>query len=119
MHYHELIRKYGALNGHCSYITESKHRKAVKAPYKRSSHFNALAQMLVTNQRLDKIGAYSVQVKAHGMLDDLIWAGHVEPPGTTQQLAAVDKDNNDDDDGGVVDDREIIGEVKLARNAGE
>ena len=71
------------------------------------------------HQQLNKIGAYSVEVKACGMLDDSIWAGHVEPPGTTQQLAAVDKDNNDDDDGGPIDDREIIGEVKLAWKAGE
>ena len=49
-HYRLLIQLFGALNGLCSSITESKHIKAVKEPWRRSSHFEALSQMLVTNQ---------------------------------------------------------------------
>ncbi|KAG2123899.1 hypothetical protein BD769DRAFT_1359170, partial [Suillus cothurnatus] len=44
-------------NSLCSSITESKHIKAVKEPWHRSSHFNALGQMLQTNQWLDKLAA--------------------------------------------------------------
>ncbi|KAG0700978.1 hypothetical protein DFH29DRAFT_1069909, partial [Suillus ampliporus] len=54
-HYILLIHMFGAPNGLCSSITESKHIKAVKEPWRRSSKFNALGQMLLTNQRLDKI----------------------------------------------------------------
>jgi hypothetical protein len=42
MHYHHLIREFGAPNGLCSSITESKHIKAVKEPWRRSNRFNAL-----------------------------------------------------------------------------
>ncbi|KAG2044014.1 hypothetical protein BDR03DRAFT_930774 [Suillus americanus] len=56
-HYILLIRLFGAPNGLCSSITEAKHIKAVKEPWRRSSRYNALGQMLVTNQRLNKLAA--------------------------------------------------------------
>src|ERR1700710_2891947 len=68
MHYSLLIQLFGAPNGLCSSITESKHIKAVKEPWRRSSRFNALGQMLLTNQRLDKIAASGVDFAARGML---------------------------------------------------
>ncbi|KAG1766610.1 hypothetical protein EV702DRAFT_980766 [Suillus placidus] len=67
-HYILLIRLFGAPNGLCSSITESKHIKAVKEPWRRSSRFNALRQMLLTNQRLDKLAAARADFEAHGML---------------------------------------------------
>ncbi|KAF8451037.1 hypothetical protein L210DRAFT_3609213 [Boletus edulis BED1] len=67
-HYPEFIRLFGAPNGLCSSITESKHIKAVKRPYRRSNKFNALKQMLLTNQRIDKLAASLVDFTAHGML---------------------------------------------------
>ncbi|KAH7904477.1 hypothetical protein BJ138DRAFT_991301, partial [Hygrophoropsis aurantiaca] len=67
-HYPELIRQFGAPNGLCSSITECKHIKAVKQPYRRSSRFRALGQMLVTNQRLDKIAAARTDFTNRGML---------------------------------------------------
>ncbi|MGZ7276387.1 hypothetical protein ACXWP9_09575, partial [Streptococcus pyogenes] len=45
-HYPDLICLFGAPNGLCSSITESKHIKAVKQPYRRSNRNNALGQML-------------------------------------------------------------------------
>ena len=36
-HYHHLIRLFSAPNGLCSSITESKHIKAVKQPWRRSN----------------------------------------------------------------------------------
>jgi hypothetical protein len=50
IHYHTLIQMFGAPNGLCSSITESKHIKAVKEPWRRSSRYEALGQMLLTNQ---------------------------------------------------------------------
>jgi hypothetical protein len=55
VHYHHLTQSFGAPNGLCSSITESKHIAAVKKPYHRSNHHNAIAQMLLTNQRLSKL----------------------------------------------------------------
>ena len=67
-HYAALIRAYGAPNGLCSSITESKHIKAVKKPWRRSSRYKALGQMLLTNQRLDKLAASRVDFARRGML---------------------------------------------------
>ena len=75
-HYYQLIREFGAPNGLCSSITESKHIKAVKEPWRRSNRFNALGQMLLTNQRLDKLAAARVDFAHRKMLDgtSLDWA---------------------------------------------
>ena len=68
IHYLKLIRAFGAPNSLCSSITESKHIKAVKEPWRRSSRFEALRQMLLTNQRLDKLAAARVDFTERGML---------------------------------------------------
>ena len=67
-HYFKLIKLFGAPNGLCSSITESKHIKAVKMPYQRSSHHQALGQMLVINQRLNKLKAARIKFQSRGML---------------------------------------------------
>ncbi|KAG1883443.1 hypothetical protein F4604DRAFT_1879062 [Suillus subluteus] len=68
-HYVQLIRLFGAPNGLCSSITETKHIKAVKEPWRRSSRFNALGQMLRTNQRLDKLAALRADFTKRNMLN--------------------------------------------------
>ena len=68
LHYFKLIRAFGAPNGLCSSITESKHIKAIKEPWRRSNRYNALGQMLLTNQRLDKLAASRADFEARGML---------------------------------------------------
>ena len=67
-HYIKLIHAFGAPNGLCSSITESKHIKAVKEPWRRSSHFEALHQMLLTNQCLDKLAAAHADFASREML---------------------------------------------------
>ena len=112
VHYRFLIQEFGAPNGLCSSITESKHIKAVKEPWRRSSRFEALGQMLVTNQRLDKLAAARVNFQSRGMLNaSIFYQPDFQPP-----LAAQPPDdaNNDDDDGGAVDGN-VLGEVTLAR----
>jgi hypothetical protein len=69
IHYTKLIRAYGAPNGLCSSITESKHIKAVKEPWRRSNRFEALFQILLTNQRLDKLAASRADFAKRGMLE--------------------------------------------------
>ncbi|KIJ58695.1 hypothetical protein HYDPIDRAFT_102171, partial [Hydnomerulius pinastri MD-312] len=68
VHYPLNIRLFGAPNGLCSSITESKHIKAVKKPWRRSNKNDPLGQMLTTTQRLDKISASWVVFEARGML---------------------------------------------------
>ena len=57
LHYLTSIPLFGSPNGLCSSITESKHIKAVKEPWRRSSRFRALVQMLRTIVRLEKLTA--------------------------------------------------------------
>ena len=68
-HYMKLIRAFGAPNSLCLSITESKHIKAVKEPWRRSNCFEALAQMLLTNQCLDKLAASRVDFTKRRMLE--------------------------------------------------
>ncbi|KAH9013947.1 hypothetical protein EDB85DRAFT_2076528 [Lactarius pseudohatsudake] len=56
-HYPDMIRLFGAPNGLCSSITEAKH---IKAPLK---------QMLLMNQRLDKLMAAQIDFTHRGMLE--------------------------------------------------
>jgi hypothetical protein len=69
VHYHSLIQQFGAPNGLCSSITESKHIRAVKEPWRRSNRYEALGQMLVTNQRLDQLMAARTDFANRGMLN--------------------------------------------------
>ncbi|KAG2034077.1 hypothetical protein BDR03DRAFT_820703, partial [Suillus americanus] len=48
-HYHYLVQQFGAPNGLCSSLTESKHHKAVKEPWRRSSGYLPLGQILINN----------------------------------------------------------------------
>lgn len=67
-HYPQLIRLFGAPNGLCSSITESKHIGVVKNPYRDSNRCDPLGQMLITNQRMDKLAAARVDFESRGML---------------------------------------------------
>ena len=70
VHYASHIRNFGAPNGLCSSITESKHIRAVKEPWRRSSQNKPLGQMLVTNQRLDQLSAAQTDFRSRGMLSE-------------------------------------------------
>ncbi|KAJ7166623.1 hypothetical protein C8R46DRAFT_1094922 [Mycena filopes] len=107
-HYRYLIQEFGAPNGLDSSITESKHIKAVKQPWRRSSRYEALGQMLTINDRLDKLAAIRVDFADRGMLAGPSARGlpTAAPPAPPE---------NEDDDGGATDERKILGEVLLAK----
>ena len=67
-HYIFSITQFGAPNGLCSLITESKHIKEVKKTYCCLSRSKPLGQMLITNQHINKITATCVDFNACGML---------------------------------------------------
>ncbi|KAF8836969.1 hypothetical protein BDN67DRAFT_991942 [Paxillus ammoniavirescens] len=113
-HYILLIQLFGAPNGLCSSITEAKHIKAVKELWRRSSRFRALAQMLLTNQRLDKLSAARTDFCRRGMLDGTcllnVNAGHGDPP----EGGANDEEDNEDievDDGPT----SVLAHVELSK----
>ncbi|KAF7366229.1 C2H2-type domain-containing protein [Mycena venus] len=100
VHYRYGIEEFGAPGGVCSSITESRHITAVKKPWRRSSRYEALSQMLQTNQRLDKLAAARADFVERGMLPSTFVAPVAEP---------------DDDDGGPTDSVRVEGNVVLAR----
>ena len=114
-HYRSLIQQFGAPNGLCSSIMESKHIKAIKNPYRHSSHNEPLGQMLLMNQRLDKLAATQVNFAAHGLLQGpLLLSGIANDPHTDVALN-VAHDDKDGADGGITS----MGDVKLAQNPGK
>jgi hypothetical protein len=118
-HYRHLIQQFGAPNGVCSSITESKHKEAVKNPWRRSSHNEPLGQMLLTNQQLDKLAASHIDFSACGMLTGpLLTSGlNNEPCAEATSDFAPDARGDGDDEaaGGIAS----MGDVKLAQNPGK
>ena len=106
IHYRRLIQMFGAPNGLCSSITESKHIQAVKKPWRRSSKNQPLGQMLLTNQRLDKLAAARIDFQAWGMLDGPCIAGVPLLPYDVDDIEAIP---------GMTS----LGDVKLAKCSGE
>ncbi|KAE9399458.1 hypothetical protein BT96DRAFT_957248 [Gymnopus androsaceus JB14] len=106
VHYQYLIQQFGAPNGLCSSITKSKHIKA----------HNTLGQMLITNQRLDKLATYRVNLESQGMLK--------LAPTLVKQLDAnlpllPPPPEDQDDEEGPSDEPYSQGDVKLSKRAGE
>ncbi|KAJ6626339.1 hypothetical protein B0H10DRAFT_1941900 [Mycena sp. CBHHK59/15] len=117
VHYIRFIRLFGSPNGLCSSITESKHIKAVKEPWRRSSRFKALVQMLITLMRLDKLAALKGALTIRGMMTGTtssytaaVLAGE-QPQMAAAAAAEVDDDDNDD---GVVHGPKSLSDIELA-----
>jgi hypothetical protein len=79
LHYFYSIHLFGSPNGLCSSITESKHIKAVKEPWRRSSRYHALIQMLQTLVRMDT-SAY-IRQNGHVSWNNIILHGANEGQG--------------------------------------
>lgn len=144
-HYRAHIENFGAPNGLCSSITESKHIVAVKRPWHRSSRYEALKQMLTINSRLDKLAAAHRHFAARGMLKgtclsyalDILAAIPEEDEGdeaddgdTGQDLQEYDGEANDNEiadrralqmerECGAVDGPALFSDVLLASRKGE
>ncbi|KAF8179519.1 hypothetical protein K438DRAFT_1842926 [Mycena galopus ATCC 62051] len=119
VHYPRSIRLFGSPNGLCSSITESKHIKAVKEPWRRSSRYNALSQMLVTLVRLDKLAALRAVLTLRGMLTGTtssytrrVLAGEQPQIEATTAVAGVLDD--EEDDNGIVHGPRSLSDIELA-----
>jgi len=123
VHYRRLIELFGSPNGVCSSITESKHIVAVKKPWRCSSHYNALSQMLRRISREEKLDAARRDFARQGMMDGSVFSytemilegGEPTPP---------ELEDNDDrlegasDDLGPSDGPKVLSSISLSRTAG-
>jgi hypothetical protein len=103
LHYLTSIPLFGSPNGLCSSITESKHIKAVKEPWRRSSRFRALVQMLRIIVRLEKLAALRRRFLHQSMLAGST-AGYIAQ--SYHESDNLDDDGNTlmkDDDSDMVD----------------
>ena len=94
-HYCHHIENFGAPNGLCSSITESKHITAVKKPWRRLSRYEALQQMLTINTRNDKLAAARVDFLSRGMLQGTCLGEALEL--WSHDLGSDGSDDDDDD----------------------
>ena len=108
-HYRQHIENFGAPNGLCSSITESKHISAVKRPWRRSSRYNAIHQIMQTNRRSEKLSAIRASFTARGMLNFPTWQPRIPHP--------VPSDNDEDQSGAAEEDA-VYNEVFLAQTHG-
>ena len=138
VHYRRHIENFGAPNGLCSSITESKHIAAVKKPWRRSNRHNALRQMLTINTRNDKLAAARIDFSSRGMLDGTCLSETLRALSGNLDDTDEDDSNEDDSDGdgldldandnennhgendlcGPIDGPPILGEVTLALKRG-
>jgi hypothetical protein len=121
LHYIRSIRRFGSPNGLCSSITESKHIKSVKEPWRRSNRFMALAQMLRTISRLDKLTAARRAFVQLGMMDGTTasYTKMVQDGGQPQPRAVPEADDTDTgDDNSPVAGPKAPCSVELARRPG-
>ena len=111
-HFRHLIEQYGAPNAICTSITESRHIDAVKKPYRRSNRYNAIRQILLTNQRMDKLAAAHEDFVRRGMLPPKLMSYGNSGDTDTRPLnpgSGTGDENNcvDNGEAPVVDNRDI------------
>jgi len=131
LHYRRHIESFGAPSGLCTSTPESKHKVAVKRPWRRSNRCEALKQILVTNERNDKLASAHVDFKQRGMLDGTATAdalhrllsseGHEPLPPIPQPTPPVSQPRSPEDNKEDIfgpDDESILSEVILAKGRG-
>jgi hypothetical protein len=122
-HYINSIALFGSPNGLCSSITESKHIKAVKEPWRRSSRYKALPQMLRTLARLDKLAALHHVFAKQGMMTGTT-SVYTAKMIAGEELEEDDPSDNDEEDGdgddaGAEPDPKALSSVELAATPGK
>jgi hypothetical protein len=123
IHYLRSICLFGSPNGLCSSITESKHIKAVKEPWRRSSRYCALVQMLHTISRLDKLEAARRVFTKYRMMEGstssytaMVLRG--EQPQPLADPSEDDDQDNEDYDLGPVSGPKVLSSIELSKTPG-
>ncbi|KAF8427570.1 hypothetical protein L210DRAFT_3614931 [Boletus edulis BED1] len=114
-HYEELIQLFGAPNGLCSSITESKHIKAVKKPYRRSNRNNALNQILITNQQLENLISYRNAHVAEGLLNTPLISIEQDSQSSEDYEEPGYRDDSHINEANEVEENDIDAWVELAK----
>ncbi len=96
-HYTWAIIQYGAPNGLCTSITESRHITAVKESWRRSNRHEAIGQMLTINQRLHKLGAARADFEERGMLKGNIFSATMKA--LLQAHGEIDREDPENNNG--------------------
>ena len=131
-HYWLHIENFSALSSLYTSTSEAKHKSAVKQPWRRSSHCEALKQILLTNERNDKLASAYIDFKQRGMLEGtatadalrrlLASSGHdhlpPNPPPVPPTPPQSHSPEDDDDDISGPDDDAILSEVTLTKGCG-
>lgn len=112
-HYPRSIRFFGSPNGLCSSMTESKHIKAVKEPWRRSSRFKALVQMLQINSRMDKMAFAYRDFAERGMMAGTT-SSYTAMILRGKQPSVIEDANMEDDDMGPASGPKVLCSVQLA-----
>ena len=110
VHYRWHIENFGAPNGLCSSITKSKHITAVKRPWRRSSQYNAIKQIIHVNQRMEKLSAARIKFTSQGLLESPTWQPRF--------LRPLPSSDDDEDQSGAAHESAIHNEVFLAQTHG-
>ncbi|KIY65261.1 hypothetical protein CYLTODRAFT_400697 [Cylindrobasidium torrendii FP15055 ss-10] len=100
-HYPRSIVLFGSPNGLCSSITESKHIRAVKQPWRQSNRNKPLYQMVQRISRMDKMAAKSSELREAGCLVGTTLSYTVDSMRdgfTPTRLRVTDDEDNDEDD---------------------
>ena len=118
LHYITSIALFGSPNGLCSSITESKHIKAVKEPWRRSSRFRALVQMLCIIIRLEKLAALRRRFLHQGMLAGST-AGYIAQSYNSDNLDNDGKSNLMDTNIDDADDEHPLSTCTEGQDAGK
>ena len=129
LHYVSKIELFASPNGVCSSITESKHIQAVKEPWRWSSCFNALPQMVATISRLDKLAALRWVFHNRGMIEGMLsqytlgvisgTLPQILPYGAPNDKENASNDCDDDSDGGPLSGPKALVQVTLTLTPGE
>ncbi|KII88928.1 hypothetical protein PLICRDRAFT_698078 [Plicaturopsis crispa FD-325 SS-3] len=114
-HYIRSIQLFRSPNGLCSSITESKHIKAVKKPWRRSSQFKAMHQMLRINTRVDKVEAACREFTKHGMMSGTTLSYTERMLAGEEPQPPAELEGNEDDDHGPESGPKVLSSVELAR----
>ena len=112
-HYPRSIRLFGSPNGLCSSMTESKHIKAVKEPWRRSSRYKALVQMLRTNSRMDKMAFARRVFTGQGMMAGTT-SSYTAMILRGEQPSVMEAADTEDNDMGPASGPKVLCSVQLA-----
>ncbi|THU98715.1 hypothetical protein K435DRAFT_856353 [Dendrothele bispora CBS 962.96] len=116
-----VIRLFGAPNGLCLSITESKHIKSVKETWRRASHTDPLSQMLSIITCLDQMTTLQQKFNQQGMLLGTVSWYIVQilkketPTKQNSNGDSEDNEDNEDEDCGPVSGLKVLSSIKLCK----